>query len=70
MAVGISPHNNKQDIQIAKLQQGLDDFREVFNKFLTNDFEHLRKTVNWIIRTVIFGFLSTILIALISLLAK
>lgn len=41
----VSQKNNKQDVQFARLDQKVDDFKETFFHFRDNDFSHFRKEV-------------------------
>lgn len=58
----ISQHNNKQDKEIAKLKQRLDDWFFIWDKFLENDFYHLRRLVLWLVGLSIAGLLVPIFI--------
>ena len=54
--------NNKQDIEIAKLSVKQDSFKERFDRFIDNEFNHLRKRVDWILWYLVLGSLIAILI--------
>jgi tetrahydromethanopterin S-methyltransferase subunit G len=60
-------HNSQQDIEIAKLHTKVDELKERFDKFVDNEFKHLRDKVDWIVGTVIVGFLVSIVLLLIGI---
>ena len=65
----ITPENNKQDIEIAKLNTEFKGLKERFDTFINNEFKHFRdrieKRVDWILWILIIGFLITITIRLL-----
>lgn len=58
----ISQHNNKQDQRLSKLEQRVDDWFIIFDKFVQNDFLHLKKLVYWLIGLSVGGLLIPIFI--------
>jgi len=61
----ISKTNGVQNVQIGKLNVQFRNLKDRFEKFLTNDFKHLRNRVDWIT-----GLIITILLGVIGILAK
>ncbi len=47
--------NQKQNIEITKLHTKFDALKESFEKFVKNDFLHLRARVDWILWLLIIG---------------
>lgn len=60
----VTKKNNKQDIDIAKLGIEVKTLKEKFDKFIDNEFCHLRARVDWILWILILGTLVTIAIGL------
>ena len=64
--------NGKQNERIAKLEVKVDNLKEIFNKFIANDFKHLEEKVKklddrvwWILGTIIVGFVVSITLNLL-----
>ncbi len=64
--------NGKQNERIAKLEVKVDNLKEIFNKFIANDFKHLEEKVKklddrvwWILGTIIVGFVISITLNLL-----
>ena len=55
-------NNNKQNIDISGLQIEFKNLKERFDDFISNDFEHLRQKVDWILWIFILGTLVSITI--------
>ncbi|MDA2921716.1 hypothetical protein MYX07_00435 [Patescibacteria group bacterium AH-259-L07] len=68
----ISPKNNEQDRQLAKVEQRVEDWFVLFDKFIINDFHSLKKRVEKIDIRVwgILITLITILLGVIGILVK
>jgi len=58
--------NNQQDIEIAIIKTKVKDLEKRFEKFVTNEFAHLRSRVDWVLGTVIIGFLISIALIVLS----
>ena len=60
------PENNeKQNISIAEIKIEIKNFKERLDKFIDNEFAHLRERVDWILWIFILGTLITITITLL-----
>ena len=70
MKNNISPNNNKQDVEIGKLQVEFTNLRSRFDKFISNDFTHLKDKVDKILITIVIGFLISIFLMLTSIILK
>jgi len=58
--------NNKQDIDIGKLQVEVTNIKDAFDKFITNDFWHLNRKVDRLMILVITGILIPIVLYIIQ----
>jgi len=58
--------NSEQDSRLARIEQKHDDWDKTWDRFLTNDFNHLRKRVNQVFVFVICGILVPILLYIIQ----
>ena len=59
-------NNQKQNIQIATMDTRLKNLQNRFERFVDNDFEHLRKEVREIKNWLFFGFIALIAITIIT----
>lgn len=59
-------NNNKQNIDIAHIQERLIALEERFEHFVNNEFLHLRTLVDKITWTIVIGFLTTIVTILLT----
>jgi hypothetical protein len=62
----MNKNNNKQNIDIARLEEKVGSLETRFNTFCSNEFEHLRSQVEKIQWTVVIGMVTTILIILLT----
>ena len=60
----ISPHNNNQDIKISALEVKVENIGDKLDKFIGNDFVHLRRLVLWLIGISITSILIPIFLKL------
>ena len=58
--------NGKQNERIVKLEVEVKNLSDNFKSFISNDFEHLRKAVNWLTGLVVTGILIPILLFIIK----
>lgn len=69
----ISERNNKQDVSIGRLDEKFKALKETLEKFITNDFEHLKIDVKNAIEKIddfkkwLIGILGSLIVALILL---
>ena len=54
--------DESQNIEIATIKQDLKDLRRTFDTFITNEFQHLRDRVDWVLWVFILGTLVSITI--------
>lgn len=59
-------NNQKQNIQIATIDTRLKNLQDRFERFVDNDFEHLRKEVREIKNWLFFGFIALIGVSIIT----
>ncbi len=59
-------NNNKQNIDISGLQIEFKNLKERFDDFISNDFEHLRQKVDWILWIFLLGSAVSIAISYIK----
>lgn len=62
----MSKENEKQNIEIGKLNVRMRNVESKFDKFISNEFQHLRARVDWVLGTVIIGFLISIALIVLS----
>ncbi|MFW6172785.1 MAG: hypothetical protein ACOC5T_03485 [Elusimicrobiota bacterium] len=58
--------NSKQDIEIAVIKTKVQNLDKKLDKFITNEFKHLRGQVSWLFGTVVIGFLVSIALIVLS----
>lgn len=62
----IKNKNNKQDVSIGKLKTEVKNLINRFDRFIDNEFDHLRKRVDWILWYLILGTMVAILLSVLS----
>ena len=58
--------NGKQNERIGIVETEVKNLNKNLDRFMTNDFEHLRQKVNWLVVLVILGILVPIVLFIIK----
>jgi len=60
----VTKQDNNQDVKIGKLEVKVDNLGDKLDKFIQNDFVHLRRLVLWLIGISITGVLIPVFLKL------